>query len=97
MHPTIALVFLSSITYLYSYEQACKYLMNSGYGGSSHVAFYWFLIELANDITSEAKNLIHLMEDHIPSLFQNNWLNATALHNKLGIKIKKSYENPHNK
>ena len=85
-----------SITYLYSYEQACKYLMNSGYGGSSHVAFYWFMIELANDITSEAKNLIHLMENHIPKWFQDNWLNAVELHNKFGIKIKKSYGNANN-
>ena len=80
-----------SITYLYSFEQACKYLMNSGYGGSSHVAFYWFSIELANDITSEAKNLTLLMEKHIPEWFENNWVNDKKLHKKLGITLKKEY------
>lgn len=76
------------IEYLTSFEQACKLLMNSLYGGSSHVMFDWFLIELANDITSEAKNLIHLMEDHIPNLFQSEWLSMTSLHEKLGISVK---------
>ncbi len=65
--------------------------MNSGYGGSSHVAFYWFSIELANDITSEAKNLTLLMEKHIPDWFENNWVNDKKLHKKLGITLKKEY------
>ena len=28
-------------------------------GGSSHQAFFWFNMDLANDITGEARNLIH--------------------------------------
>lgn len=31
-------------------------------GGSSHQTFFWFNMDLANDITREAKNLIHMME-----------------------------------
>lgn len=79
------------VTYLSSFEQACKLLMNSLYGGSSHVAFAFFSLELANDITGEARNLIHLMEDHIPNWFQNNWLNNEELHNLLNINIKPNY------
>ena len=79
------------ISYLTSFEQACKLLMNSLYGGSSHVAFTFYLMSLANDITGEARNLIHLMEDHIPQLFQNEWINMKNLHKKLGITLKKQY------
>ena len=79
------------IEYLNSFEQANKYLMNSLYGGSSHVAFFWYNIDIANSITSEARNIIHIMEKHIPQWFQDNWLTATELHKKLGIKIKKEY------
>lgn len=79
------------VTYLSSFEQACKLLMNSLYGGSSHVAFAFFSLELANDITGEARNLIHLMEDHIPNWFQNNWLNNKELHNLLNINVKPNY------
>ena len=79
------------ITYLTSYEQGCKLLMNSAYGGSSHVAFFWYLLELANDITGEAKNLIKLMERHIPEYIQNNWTKMTDIHKKMGIKLKKEY------
>lgn len=78
------------IEYLTSFEQACKLLMNSLYGGSSHISFFWFLIELANDITGEAKNLIKLMEAHIPSLFQNEWVNMKDIHEKLGITVNKT-------
>lgn len=77
------------IEYLSSYEQAVKYIMNSLYGGSSHIAFFWFHMNLANCITAEARNIIHLMESHIPQWFQDNWYNATELHKKLGIKVKK--------
>ena len=69
-------------------EQAMKLLGNSMYGGSSHVAFYWFNINLARDITGEGRNLIHMMESHIPKYFQDNWFNMTDLHKKLGIKLK---------
>lgn len=78
----------NEITYLTSFEQACKLLMNSMYGGSSHVAFAFFNICLANDITGEAKNLIHLMEDHIPNWFENNWRSSKDLHKRLGIVVK---------
>ena len=78
------------IEYLSSFEQANKYLMNSLYGGSSHVAFFWYNIDLANSITSEARNIIHIMEHHIPQWFKDNWLSDTELHNRLGIKIKKN-------
>lgn len=77
------------IEYLSSAEQAIKYIMNSLYGGSSHVAFFWFSMPLANCITAEARNIIHLMMNHIPQWFKDNWYGATELHEKLGIKIKK--------
>lgn len=75
------------ITYLSANEQAMKLLMNSMYGGCSHVAFYWFNIDLANDITGESRNLIHMMENHIPALWRDNWLNMKEIHEKLGIEI----------
>ena len=77
----------SEISYLFSSEQAMKLLMNSMYGGSSHIAFYWFNIHLANDITGESRNLIHLMEHHIPDYFRNNWLQMKSLHKELGIEV----------
>ena len=77
------------IIYLSSAELAMKYLMNSMYGGSSHKSFFWFNIHLANDITGESRNLIHLMEHHIPDFWRNNWLKLTDLHKKLGIEIDK--------
>ena len=78
------------IIYLTSYEQACKLLMNSAYGGSSHPYFFWYNMGLANDITGEARNLIHIMEKHIPEMFDTQWFNMTDLHKKLGIKLKES-------
>lgn len=75
------------ITYYVSYEQACKLLMNSMYGGSSHQAFFWFNINLANDITGEARNIIHRMEKHIPEYIRDNWMNLKDVHKKLGIKV----------
>lgn len=75
------------ITYYSCHEQAMKLLMNSMYGGSSHVAFYWFNNNLANDITGESRNLIHKMEHHIPEFWRNNWLKMKDLHNELGIEI----------
>lgn len=79
------------ITFMVSTEQAIKLIMNSMYGGSSHVAFAWFNIRLANDITGEGRNIIHIMEDHIPKFFQDNWFKMTDLHKKLGIKLKPQY------
>lgn len=76
------------ISYLSSKEQAIKILMNSMYGGTSHVAFAWFNLHLANDITGEARNVIHLMERSIPKWFQDNWFKAKELHKKLGIVVK---------
>lgn len=76
------------IIYLSSYEQACKLLMNSCYGGSSHPYFAWYNIGLANDITGEARNLIHIMERHIPKYFDEHWYEMKDLHKKLGIKLK---------
>ena len=77
-----------AITFMTSTEQAIKLIMNSMYGGSSHVAFAFFNIRLANDITGEGRNIIHRMERHIPKYFQDNWFNMTELHKKLGIKLK---------
>ena len=84
----------SEISYLSSFEQACKLLMNSLYGGSSHIAFAFFMLELANDITGEARNIIHLMEDHIPTWFKNNWYNHNELHKLLGVKVQKMNNEP---
>ena len=78
------------IEYNTSFEQAMKLLGNSMYGGSSHVTFFWFNMALANDITGEARNIIHLMESHIPKLFENEWVKMKDLHKKLGIILKTS-------
>lgn len=78
----------NEITYLGSFEQGMKLLGNSAYGGSSHIAFFWFNMDLANDITGEARNLIHMMEHHIPDFWRNNWTKLTDLHKKLGIELK---------
>lgn len=75
------------INFMVCKEQAVKLIMNSMYGGSSHVYFEWFNIYLANDITGEGRNLIHLMEDHIPEFFRNNWENLTDVHKMLGITV----------
>lgn len=78
----------AEINFMTCKEQAIKLIMNSMYGGSSHVAFEWFNIDLANDITGEGRNLIHIMEHHIPHYFQDNWKSMTDLHKRLGIKLK---------
>ena len=82
----------NEIEYLGSHEQGMKLLGNSGYGGSSHQAFFWFNMDLANDITGEARNLIHKMEHHIPDFWRNNWTKLTDLHKKLGIELKSPKE-----
>ena len=77
----------NEITYYSCHEQAMKLLMNSMYGGSSHPAFYWFNMALANDITGESRNLIHKMEQHIPEWFREHWIESTDLHAKLGVEV----------
>lgn len=75
------------IEYNTSFEQAMKLLGNSMYGGSSHIAFFWFNMNLANDITGEARNIIHKMEEHIPSYMESNWKTMIDFHKKHNIKI----------
>lgn len=75
------------IVYYDGWQYAVKIMMNSMYGGSSHVSFYWFNMALANDVTGESRNLTHLMEQHIPDWFRNNWVGAKELHKKLGIEV----------
>ena len=79
----------SYIVFLISNDLGAKILMNSCYGGSSHPYFAFYNIDLANDITGEARNLIHMMERHIPEMFDKQWVNMTDVHKKLGIKLKK--------
>ena len=76
-----------------SFEQAMKLLGNSMYGGSSHVAFFWFNMALANDITGEARNIIHKMESHIPKYMEENWKLMADFHKKHGIEIKSNSKN----
>ena len=80
------------VIYLGGYEQSMKLLMNSMYGGCSHVAFYWYNMDLANDITGESRNLIHMMEDHIPDFWSKKWVGMSKLHEKLGITLKESFK-----
>ena len=75
------------IEFYTSYEQAMKLLGNSMYGGSSHISFFWFNMGLANDITGEARNIIHLMESHIPEYIKNEWPTMTDVHKELGITV----------
>lgn len=78
------------IEYNTSFEQAMKLLGNSMYGGSSHIAFFWFNMALANDITGEARNIIHKMESHIPKYMEENWKTMIDFHQKHNIKIKQN-------
>ena len=77
----------NDIVYLDSNQLAMKYLMNSMYGGASHVNFYWYNMNIANDITGEARNLIHMMEHHIPDFVRENWMKLTDVHKQLGIEV----------
>lgn len=79
------------IEWLVSFEQANKLVMNSMYGGSSHIAFFWYNIDLANDITSEGRNLIHKMEKHIPQYFSEHW---EELAHQLQIPLKAGMQIP---
>ena len=63
----------NEITYLSNLEQAMKLMMNSIYGGTSHISFYWFNIALANDITGEARNNTMMMEDHLREYWKTAW------------------------
>ena len=83
----------SEIEYYTSFEQAMKLLGNSMYGGSSHVAFFWFNMFLANDITGEARNIIHKMESHIPSYMEEQWPKMKDFHEKYNIKLNKNVTN----
>ena len=74
------------ITYHTCNEQAMKLLGNSMYGGSSHVMFFWFNLWLANDITGEARNIIHKMEHHAPEFFLG-WPQWKDVHKSLGIEL----------
>lgn len=80
----------NEITYLTSAEQAYKLIGNSCYGGSSHVAFFWFNMALANDITGEARNIIHKMESHIPTYMKDTWPTMSEFHKKHNIELDKS-------
>lgn len=83
-----ARILSDDIVYLYGLEQAVKLMMNSIYGGSSHISFYWYNMDMANDITGESRWLIHKMEEHIPEYFNSNWLELKELHNELGITVR---------
>ena len=82
-----AVLLKNQIVYYESVEKSTKNLGNSMYGGSSHVSFFWFNMRLANDITGEARNLIHFMEKHLSTFWQENWVKLTDLHKKLGITV----------
>ena len=73
-----------------SHQMAMKLLGNSMYGGCSHVAFYFYNMNLANDITGEARNVIHMMEHHIPKYFEDNWFDMKAEHKRWGIEVDQS-------
>lgn len=68
-------------------EQSMKILGNSMYGGSSHISFYWYNMDLANDITGEARNLTLKMEKHLSSFWKENWTKMTDWHKKWGIEV----------
>ena len=42
---------------------------------------------LANDITGEARNVIKLMENHIPEYIRTEWPNMSDVHKALGIEV----------
>ena len=88
---TIQRIVKEEITYLANLEQAIKLMMNSIYGGTSHQAFYWFNIALANDITGEGRNLTHHMERHLNEFWRDAWQTNPELkriQDELGIKLK---------
>lgn len=80
-------VLAAEIVFYTCKEQAMKLLGNSMYGGSSHKAFYWFNINLARDITGEARNLTKTMESHLPKFWDDNWLKMQKWHEKWGFEV----------
>lgn len=76
-----------SMDFYESRQLAMKLLGNSMYGGSSHISFYWFNMNLANDITGEAKNLTLLMEAHFKHLWREKWAEMTDVHKMLNIEV----------
>lgn len=74
------------IDYMYTREQSFKLLMNSCYGGSSHQSFYWYNMAMANDITGEGRNLIHMMEDKTIEAI-NDFVNRKDIHERLGVTV----------
>lgn len=77
------------IDHLSSFEQGQKLLGNSGYGASSHPAFAFFNIRVANSITLSGQELIHFMEKSIPEFFEKHWYDLKELHEKLGVKVER--------
>lgn len=75
------------IIYCANMEQATKLMMNSIYGGTSHVSFYWFNISVANDITGEGRNLKLMMIDHLSRFWKENWVGMKEWHKKWGIEV----------
>lgn len=75
----------AEIKFRSSEEQGMKLMGNAMYGGTGNVSFFWFSNRLANDVTGEARNLIHLMERHLRSYFKEHWLEMTDWHQKWGI------------
>ena len=85
----------TEITYHSNLEQAIKLMMNSIYGGTSHQAFYWFNIALANDITGEGRNLTHHMERYLNKFWHDAWQTNPELkriQQELDIKLKPEAE-----
>lgn len=79
----------NEIAYLVNREQSVKLLMNGMYGGTTHPAFFWFSEYLGNDITGEARSVIHLMEKHFESFWNENWALMDEYHKKWGIEVDK--------
>ncbi len=68
-------------------EQGMKLMGNAMYGGTGNVSFFWFSNRLANDVTGEARNLIHLMERHLSTYFKEHWVEMVDWHQKWGIYV----------
>ena len=84
-----------SIDYYTANEIAMKNLGNSIYGGSSHVSFYWYNMDLANDITGESRNLTLMMEAHLGEYWKTAWQTEPKLlelQKKYNIKLKSNAE-----
>lgn len=68
-------------------EQGMKLMGNAMYGGTGNVSFFWFSNELANDVTGEGRNLIHIMERHLATYFKEHWVEMFDWHQKWGILV----------